>query len=28
VFDSARDMLPVAHHDSLTLLGIYTHGME
>ena len=28
VFDSARDILPVAHHDSPTLVGIYTHGME
>jgi hypothetical protein len=27
VFDSARDMLPVAHDDSPTLLGIYTQGM-
>ena len=27
VFDSARDMLPVAHDDSPTLLGTYTHVM-
>ena len=27
VFDSAKDMLPVAHHDSLTLLSNYTHAM-
>jgi len=27
-FDSARDILPVAHHDSLTLLGVYTRCME
>ena len=27
VFDSAKDMLPVAHHDPLTLLSIYTHVM-
>jgi hypothetical protein len=27
VFDSARDRSPVAHHDSSTLLGIYTHAM-
>jgi hypothetical protein len=29
-FDSARDMLllPVAHHDSLTLLGVYTRCIE
>ena len=27
MFDSAKDMLPVAHHDSLTLLSIYTHAM-
>ena len=27
VFDSARDMLPVAHHDSPMLLGIYTQSM-
>jgi hypothetical protein len=27
VFDSARDMLPVAHHDPHRLLGNYTHGM-
>lgn len=28
VFDSARDTLPVAHHDSPTLLGTYTQGTE
>jgi hypothetical protein len=27
VFDSARDMLPVAHDDLPTLLGIYTQDM-
>jgi hypothetical protein len=26
VFDSARDMFPVAHHDGSTLLGTYTHA--
>ena len=27
VFDSARGMLPVAHHDPHKLLSIYTHDM-
>ena len=27
-FDSTRDMLAVAHHDSLTLLGVYTRCIE
>jgi hypothetical protein len=25
VFDSAKDIAPVAHHDSLSILSIYNH---